>query len=286
MLIFIGAIITILSVFGGYALAGGHLIALFQPLELLMIGGAALGSFVIANSFKIIKNTIAEVFAVIIRFGYSKQFYVDLLSLLFEIVNKIKKDGAVSIENEIENIDSSQIFSKYPSILKDKAITEFLCDHLRLIITGRVDTHQLEELIDEDIESFVSGKEQAIHAITSVADSMPAFGVVAAVMGIVHTMEAMGGPPEELGALIGQALVGTFLGVLIGYAFTAPFASIIEHKMNAAVKALNTIKVVLIASVNNLSPAIAVEFGRKVLNSSERPNGKELEELIKSLKGS
>ena len=279
-----GLIITTLSVFGGYAMAGGHLLALFQPLELLMIAGAATGSFIAANNLKIIKSTISQIFSVIISFGYSKKFYVELLSLLFEIVNKMKKDGIISIENELENLDESTIFNKYPLVKKDKEIMEFLSDYLRIIITGRVDMHQLESLMDEDIESFIGEKEQSIHAITQVADSMPAFGVVAAVMGIVHTMEAMGGPPEELGALIGQALVGTFLGVLIGYAFTAPFASIIEHKLHAAVKGLNTIKIVLLASVNNLSPAIAVEFGRKVLYAKERPNSRELEELIKTLK--
>lgn len=284
MLIFIGYIITLLSIFGGYALAGGHLLALFQPVELLMIGGAAIGSFVVGNSVKIIKNTLGLVFSVMKSFGYSKKFYVQLLSLMYEITNKMKKDGVISIENELENINESALFNKYPMVKKDSDMMEFLCDYLRIIVTGRVDIHQLESLMDEDIESFLGEKEQSVQAINKVADSMPAFGVVAAVMGVVHTMEAMGGPPEELGALIGQALVGTFLGVLIGYSFTAPVASIVEHKINATVKGLTTIKVILVATVNNLSPAIAVEFGRKVLYSKERPDGKELEELIKDIK--
>ena len=287
MLVIIGYIVIILSVFGGFALAGGHLYALIQPIELLMIGGAAFGSFLIGNSVKIIKETIKAVFSTLKGIGYSRKYYVELLSLLFELVNKIKKDGVLSIEADIENPDESKIFTAYPLIKKDAQIMEFLSDYLLLIITGRVDIHQLENLMDQDIETFECEKEQPIQAINKVADSLPAFGIVAAVMGVVHTMESMGTlPPEALGGLIAKALVGTFLGVLLGYGFTGPLGVLLEHKLNASVKIMSAIKIVLLASVSNFSPSIAVEFGRKIIYSNERPHGKELEEIIKDIKQS
>lgn len=287
MLVIGGYLVILLSVFGGFALAGGHLYALLQPIELLMIGGAALGAFLIGNSIKIIKETIKASFSTLKGIGYSRKFYVELLSLLFEIVSKIKKDGVLSIEADIEAPKESAIFSSYPLILKDALVMEFLNDYLLLIITGRVDIHQLENLMDQDIETYECETEQPIHAINKAADSLPAFGIVAAVMGVVHTMESMGTlPPEALGGLIAKALVGTFLGVLLGYGFVAPLAVLLEHKMNASVKILNAIKIVLLASMSNFSPGIAVEFGRKIIYSNERPHGKELEVILKDIKQS
>tara|TARA_Y100000588_G_C14149980_1_gene880135 strand:- start:172 stop:1050 length:879 start_codon:yes stop_codon:yes gene_type:complete len=284
MLILIGYLITIGSVFGGFVLAGGHLFALFQPLEFLMIGGAALGAFLVGNNASVIKNTLRMTYTTIISFGYNRKYYRELLSLMYELTEKIKKDGPLSIEEDIESVDNSQIFLRYPLLKKDTEIVAFLRDYLRIIITGRVSPHQLEQLMDEDIETFMNEKEQPIHAINRVADALPAFGIVAAVMGIIHTMESMGGPPEQLGALIAKALVGTFLGVLIGYGFVAPIAMLLESKVNASVKALTAIKTILLASVNNLSPTIAVEFGRKTIHSIERPDGEELESILKDIK--
>ncbi|KGP63729.1 flagellar motor protein MotA [Legionella norrlandica] len=283
MLVILGYLIILFSVFGGFALAGGHLFALFQPIELLMIGGAALGSFVVSNNLKIVIQTIKSVFSVILKFGYSKKYYVQLLSFLFEIADKVKKQGVLSVEGDIENINESAITKKYPLVLKDKEVMEFFTDHMRLIITGRVNNHQLENLMEQDIETFQEEKEQCVNAINKVADSLPAFGIVAAVMGVVHTMESLGIPPEQLGALIAKALVGTFLGVLIGYGFIAPLAYLMGHRTDAAVKSLNCIRVVLVAMMNQFSPSMALEFGRKIIYGKERPNGKELEELLKKI---
>lgn len=285
MLVIIGYFIVLGAVFGGYTLAGGHLLALFQPLELLMIGGAAFGAFVIGNNSKVIISTFKMVFSTIRGFGYEKKFYVQLLSVLFEVTNKMKKDGPLSIESEIENYKDSALFQAYPLIIRNEDIMEFICDYLRIIITGRVDIHQLENLIDQDIESIVCEKEQVIHAINKAADSLPAFGIVAAVMGVVHTMESMGGmPPEQLGGLVAKAMVGTFLGVLLGYGFISPIAALLEQELNALVKSLHSIKVVLVVTASNVSPGIAVEFGRKILYSKERPDGKALEEIVRTIK--
>jgi chemotaxis protein MotA len=285
MLIILGYLIIFGSVFGGFALAGGHLLALIQPLELLMIGGAGFGSFIVANSSKTIISSFKAVFSTMRGFGYEKKFYVQLLSVLFEVTNKMKKDGPLSIEAEIENYEESELFKSYPLVKREKDIMEFICDYLRIMIVGRVDVHQLESLIDQDIESLICEKEQVIGAISKVADGLPAFGIVAAVMGVVHTMESMGGmPPEQLGGLIAKAMVGTFLGVLLGYGFIAPIAALLEQQLNAMVKSLHSIKVVLVVTANNISPGIAVEFGRKILYSKERPGGKELEEIIRTIK--
>ncbi len=285
MLVIIGYLVVIFSVFGGFALSGGHLYAMFQPLELLIIGGAAVGSFFVGNSMKIIKETFLALLSTLKGINYSRKFYVELLSLMFEVVNKIKKDGVLSIEADLDNQGESKIFNAYPLVKKEAYIMEFLSDYLRLIITGRVNIHQLEDLIDQDIETFECEQEQPIHAINKVSDALPAFGIVAAVMGVVHTMESMGSiPPEALGALIAKALVGTFLGVLLSYGFAAPLASLLEHKLKASLKILNAIKIVLLASVNNFSPGMAVEFGRKIIYSKERPNGQELDVLLKEIK--
>lgn len=285
MLVIIGYLVIILSVFGGFALSGGHLLALVQPFEFLMIGGAAFGTFIVANSLKTITTTLKMVLSTIRGFGYEKKFYIQLLSVLFEITNKMKKDGPLSIEAELENYHESELINGYPLVRRESDIMEFLCDYLRIIITGRINPHQLENLIDQDIESFICEKEQAISALNKVADSLPAFGIVAAVMGVVHTMESISGAaPAVLGGLIAKSMVGTFLGVLLGYGFISPISSLLEQQLNALVKSLHSIKIVLIATANNLSPSIAVEFGRKVLYSKERPDSKSLEEIVRTIK--
>lgn len=284
MLVIFGVLIILISVFGGFAVGGGHLYALFQPVEFTIIGGAALGSFIISNNGKVIKATFKAAFSTLKPYPYSKKFYIELLSLFFELTNKIRRDGALAIEADVENYKESALFNKYKLIAKQPKIMEFLCDNLRLIITGRVDISNLETIMDIDIETFENEAELPITAISKVADSMPAFGIVAAVMGVVHTMESIGIPPQELGALIAKALVGTFLGVLIGYGFTAPIASTLENRLQATTKILHSVKVVLLASTNNFAPTIAVEMARKVLYSDSRPNSKELEEILKDIK--
>lgn len=284
MLVITGYLILILSVFGGYSLSGGSLYALFQPFELLIIGGAALGSFVVANNPKIIKASIKGAFSTLKGANYSRRFYIELLSMFFELTNTIRKDGVLAIEEHIENYKDSPLFSNYPLIQREPRFMEFICDHLRLIITGRIDPQHLELLMDEDIETYQGEAELSITAISKVADSLPAFGIVAAVMGVVTTMQMLSSAPEELGGHVAKALVGTFLGVLIGYGLIAPIASILENRLQGEVKILQSIKVVLLASVHNLAPTIAVEFARKVLYSGERPTSRELEEILRDVR--
>lgn len=284
MLVIVGYIIVCGSVFGGFVMAGGHVAVLFQPIELLMIGGAAVGAFFVGNNGKSIKSTIKALPSVFKGSKYTKALYMELMTLLFEILSKVRKEGLMSIEGDIENPDQSPIFSKYPGILSDHHIVEFMTDYLRLMVSGNMDAFQIENLMDNEIETHHAEGEVPIHCVAKLGDGLPAFGIVAAVMGVVHTMESVGLPPSELGMLIAKALVGTFLGILLAYGFVGPLAALLEQKLHESSKMFQCVKVTLLASLNGYAPALAVEFGRKVLFSTERPTFGELEEHIKSSK--
>lgn len=284
MLILAGYLIVLASVFGGYALAGGHVAALFQPVELLMIGGAGVGAFFVGNNSKAIKATLKALPTLFRSSRYSKALYMELMTLLFELLSKVRKEGLMSIEADIDNPEESAIFSKYPDILEDHHIVEFMTDYLRLMVSGNMDAFQIENLMDNEIETHHAENEVPVHAIAKLGDAMPAFGIVAAVMGVVHTMGSVGLPPAELGILIAHALVGTFLGILLAYGFISPLAALLEQKLNESAKMYHCVKVTLLASLNGYAPALAVEFGRKVLFSTERPSFMELEEHIKQSK--
>jgi len=281
MFALIGTLILVGSVFGGFALAGGHLGALFQPLELLMIGGAAIGVFVAGNPVKDLKATFAALPGTLKGSKYNKAVYMELMALLYQILTKTRKEGLMSIEGDIEKPGESALFGKYPKIQADHHLIEFMTDYLRIMVSGNLNAFEIENLMDNEIETHHHEAEVPSHCITKVGDGLPAFGIVAAVMGVVHTMESVGAPPSELGMLIAHALVGTFLGILLAYGFAAPLASILAQTAAESTKIFQTVKVTLLASLNGYPPATAVEFGRKVLFSSERPSFSELEEHVK-----
>lgn len=284
MPVIVGYVIVLGSVFGGFVLAGGHVAALFQPLELLMIGGAAAGAFVVGNDMKSIKATFKVLPTLFKGSKYNRALYIELLLLLYRLLNKARSDGLMAIEGDVENPEQSPIFSDYPLILADHHLVEFLTDYLRLMVSGNIDPFQLDNLIDNEIETHHAEGEVPVHCIAKIGDGLPAFGIVAAVMGVVHTMESVGLPPAELGMLIAHALVGTFLGILLAYGFVAPLSSLTEQKLHEASKPLDCIKAVLVANLNGYPPALAVEFGRKVLFSTERPSFKEVDEEIRQSK--
>jgi len=281
MLVIIGYVVVSLSVFGGFALAGGHLGALFQPVELLMIGGAALGAFFVGNTGKVIKATLKALPTVLKGSKYSKDSYMELMALLYELLGKVRKEGLMSIEGDVEKPDESPIFAKYPKVLADHHVIEFMTDYLRIMVSGNLNAMEIENLMEVEIETHHHEAMVASHVVAKLGDAMPAFGIVAAVMGVVHTMESVGIPPSELGILIAHALVGTFLGILLAYGFVGPLATLLEQKAEEGTKMFQTIKVTLLANLNGYAPAMAVEFGRKVLNSTERPGFAELEEHVK-----
>ncbi|MCX7185139.1 MAG: flagellar motor stator protein MotA [Nitrosospira sp.] len=284
MLVIIGYLIVLGAVFGGFALAGGHVAALFQPVELLMIGGSAIGAFLVGNSGKAIKATLKDLPNVFKGSKYNKALYMQLMALLYEILAKVRKEGLMSIEADVEEPEQSPLFTKYPTILAEHHAIEFITDYLRLMVGGNLDAMEIENLMDSEIETHHQEGGVPASTIQKVGDGLPAFGIVAAVMGVVHTMESVGLPPAELGRLIAAALVGTFLGILLSYGFVTPLASKLEQRLGESSKLLECIKVTLLASLNGYSPALAVEFGRKVLYSTERPSFLELEEHVKQTK--
>lgn len=284
MLVIIGYVIVIGSVFGGFAISGGHLASLWQPVELLMIGGAALGAFFVGNNNKAIKATLKALPTVLKNSRHTRALYMELMSLLFDVLSKVRKEGLMSIESDIDSPDESPLFSKYPAVLADHHVVEFMTDYLRLMVSGNMDAFQIENLMDNEIETHHHEGAVPSHVMAKLGDGLPAFGIVAAVMGVVHTMESVGIPPAELGILIAKALVGTFLGILLAYGFVTPLSTLLEQKLEEEAKMFQCVKVTLLASLNGYAPALAVEFGRKVLYSTERPTFAELEDHIKKSK--
>jgi len=282
--VIVGYVVVLAAVFGGFAMSGGHLAALWQPLELVMIGGAAVGAFFVGNTPKAVKATLKALPTLFKGSQYTKDMYMELMSMLFDVLSKVRKEGLMSIEGDIESPEASPIFSKYPLVLADHHVIEFITDYLRLMVSGNMDAFQIENLMDNEIETHHHEGMVPSHCIAKLGDGMPAFGIVAAVMGVVHTMESVGLPPAELGILIAHALVGTFLGILLAYGFVGPLAGLLEQKLEESGKMFQTVKVTLLASLNGYAPALAVEFGRKVLYSTERPTFSELEDHIKKAK--
>jgi chemotaxis protein MotA len=284
MLVLVGYVIVIGSVLGGFALSGGHLGAIYQPIELLIIGGAAFGAFIVGNSPKTVKATLAAIPSCLKGTRYGKALSMELMSLLYDLLNKVRKEGLMSIERDIEAPKESPLFQKYPKVSADHHIVEFLTDYLRLMVSGNMNAFEIEALMEHEIETHHHEALVPAHAVQKIADGLPAFGIVAAVMGVVHTMESAGLPPSELGRLIASALVGTFLGILLSYGIVGPLSGLLENKAHESSKILHCVKATLLAQLNGYAPAIAIEFGRKVLYSSERPSFAELEGHVKGAK--
>jgi len=285
MLVIIGYIIVFGSVLGGFVLAGGHLGVLVQPVELIIIGGAALGAFVIGNNTKTLKAAMVALPTVLKGSAYTKQRYMETLTLMSNIFVTARKKGLMGIEADIDEPENSELFKAAPLVMKDHHAVEFLTDYLRLMVSGNLDVHEIDNLMDLDIDTHHHEGMKPIEALQKLADGLPAFGIVAAVMGVVHTMESVGIPPAELGKLIAAALVGTFLGILLSYGVVAPLTTLMEQKLNESTKYYQCIKTGLIAYLNGSPPPTAVEFARKVLFSTERPKFAELEEHLRQNKG-
>jgi len=251
---------------------------------LLIIGGAATGAFITGNSAKVLKATLKALPGVLSGSKHSKASYLALMALLFSLLSKVRKEGMMSIERDVESPKESPIFSQHPKILADHHLVEFITDYLRLMVSGNLNPMEIENLMDNEIETHHQEAHAPVGVVQKVGDGLPAFGIVAAVMGVVHTMASVGLPPAELGLLIAHALVGTFLGILLAYGFVGPLAGVLEQKVNEATKQLECVKVTLLASLNGYAPTVAVEFGRKVLYSTERPSFSELEIHMKQTK--
>jgi len=286
MFVIIGYVVVLVAVFGGYWLAGGKFPVIIKaaPIELAIIGGSALGAFLVGNSAKVIKATIGAVPTLFKGSKYTKPRYMELMALLYEILAKARKEGLMSIEGDVENPHDSPLFQKFPNISADHHLVEFITDYLRMMVSGNMNSHEIENLMDGEIETHHHEAHAPMNAIQGVGDGLPAFGIVAAVLGVVKTMASVGQPPAVLGQMIAGALVGTFLGILLAYGFVSPLAKLLEQKADEGHKELQCVKITLLASLQGYAPAIAVEFGRKVLFSTERPSFQELEAHVKQKK--
>jgi chemotaxis protein MotA len=284
MFFIIGVIVVLSAVIGGYLLEHGNLSLLFQPVELLIIGGAALGSFLISNPLKIVKATVGSLLGIFSDSSYSKVDYIEALMLLNGVFYKIRQQGLVSIESDVDDPEKSPLFNKYPKILKNHRAIHLITDTLRIVMTTTIATHELEALIDTELETYQEEVLSPSKAITSVADALPALGIVAAVLGIVLTMGKMKEPPEVLGQSIGAAMVGTFLGVLLSYGFVGPIGTNLAHGAGEKMNYLSVLKVALISFLGGSAPKVAVEFGRRVIPENVQPSFAEIEESLRQKK--
>jgi len=277
MLILLGFVVVLLSVFGGYVLAHGQLAALWQPYELLIIGGAAFGAFLVANPAKVVKAVLAGILGLLKGPRYRRDDYVDILSLLYDVLMKARREGMISIEKDVDDPHSSEIFGRYPRLLANERLMEFTTDCLRLMVGGNLEPHELEQLLEVEVETHRQEASEPAHALQVLADSLPGFGIVAAVLGIVITMASIGGEVAEIGRHVAGALVGTFLGILLGYGFVGPLAHSMQHHANEEAQALEIVKMALVSSLRGYPPSVAVEFARKALFSDVRPPFADLE---------
>lgn len=281
MLIIVGAVIVVFSVLTGYVLHGGHLAILWQPYEILIIGGAATGGFLIANPGKVVKQVFTSIPTLFRGTVYGKAIYMDLLAMLYELFYKAQREGLLAIEGDVDEPAESELFQKYPRVLAQHEAMTFLTDYLRLMVGGSMNPHELENLMDLELETLHQEEEMPAHALNSVADALPGFGIIAALLGITIAMGQIDGPVDVIGELVAAALVGTFLGILSGYSFLGPLARAMEHRARERAKFLEIIKVTIMAILNGYKPVLAVEFGRKVMYESERPGFQELENHVK-----
>lgn len=281
MIVIIGIFVVLASVIGGFLLEGGNLHVLMVPAELLIIGGAAVGAFFIASPSKVASAVIKNVSSVFSARGMTKEKYLELLSLLFQLFSKIRKEGLISIEADIERPDKSPIFTRYGSVMANHHALDFICDNLKVIITSNVPSHELDSLMDMEIETHHHEAMVPSHSVARVADGLPGLGIVAAVLGVVLTMGKIDQPPAVLGHSIGAALVGTFLGVLMCYGFVGPMAANLEHKAREEGVAMQVIKAALVAFVGGAAPQMAVEFARRAIPGTDKPSFSELETKVR-----
>ncbi|MGB9712462.1 MAG: flagellar motor stator protein MotA [Dissulfurimicrobium sp.] len=282
MFVLIGICVVLTAVIGGYLMEHGNLSVLVQPAEVIIIFGAALGSFFIASPMKVVK-VVAKGFSSLLTYkGPSKEKYLELLALLYQLFAKSRQHGLLAIESDVEHPEKSPIFSKYPNILANHHALNIICDNLKVVISTNLPAHELESLMDLDIETHHNEAMIPARSIEKIADALPGLGIVAAVLGVVITMGKIDKPPAELGHSIGSALVGTFLGVLMCYGFVGPMSINFEHQAHDDEVYLQIIKWALVSYIGGALPQIAVEFARRAIPDSEKPTFDELEKYVKS----
>jgi len=277
MFVIIGLIIVLGAVVGGYLMEHGHIAVLVQPAELLIIGGAAIGTLLAANPMHVLKRVVAGVLGTLKGSPFTRKRYLDSLQMCYQMLNKARREGLLALEADIEEPDKSQLFANYPWFLKDHHTRDFVCDTLRMVITGGIDAYDLDQMMEGDMEVAHHETSESVSALTTVADSLPGLGIVAAVLGVVITMGALGGPPEEIGRKVAAALVGTFLGILMCYGFVGPVAANMSKIADEEQAYLHVLRVVMVAFLKGTAPIMAVEFARRAIPGHVRPSFQELE---------
>ena len=280
----IGFVVVMGCVLGGFVISGGHVLALWHPSELLVIFGAAMGAFIISNPMKVIKKVGKDLGLLFKGSKYTKQTYLDALSLMYDLLNKARKDGMVALEADVDEPENSAIFQKYPNITKNHHALDFICDYLRMMVSAKLNSFEIEALMDVELDTHHEEGHAPSSAVTRIADGLPGFGIVAAVLGIVITMASLNDGAEVIGHKVATALVGTFLGILLAYGLVGPMANYLEFAARDESQFVKVLKTCLMASIQGYPPQIAIEFGRKAIFSTERPGFRELDEHIKNNK--
>lgn len=285
MLVIVGIVMVFGMVFGGYIAAGGHIEVILEalPIEMVIIGGAAAGATVIANPKNVLIGTLKGFGRAIKGPKFKKADFVELLSLQYQIYRLAKTKGMLALEAHVENPHESTLFAQFPNFVKDHHALEFVCDYLRLLTLGTDNPHEVETIIDEELDTHHAEEHAISHSMTNLSDGLPALGIVAAVLGVIKTMGAIDQPPEVLGGLIGSALVGTFLGIFLSYGIVGPMANACKAAQEADAKYMECIKTGLLAHMQGYAPQVSIEFARKTLLSNTRPSFAELEEATGNL---
>jgi chemotaxis protein MotA len=281
MFAIIGILIVFGAVIGGFLMEKGHIMVLVQPAELIIIGGAAAGTVLVANPLRILKRIVGGLLGVLKGSRFSQATYVESLKMLYELLNKARRQGLVALESDIEEPDKSHIFTKYKAFSSDQHARDFVCDTLRMAITGGIDPFDVDQMMDLDMEVHHAEIGQPVAALTTVADSLPGLGIVAAVLGVVITMGALGGPPELIGHKVASALVGTFLGILLCYGMVGPLAANMAKSAEEEHAYYGVLRVVMIAFMKGISPLLAIEMGRRAIPGYLRPSFAEVEKACR-----
>ena len=281
----IGIVLVFGAVLAGFLMEKGHLPVLVQPAELLIIGGASIGTLLVANPMHILKGIVSSLKGVLTGSKLDKRRYLNLLKMMYVFLNKVRKEGLLSVENDVEKPKESAIFKAFPEFLADHHALNFVCDTLRMAITGGVDPFDMDQMMELDMEVHHQEATQPVNALNTVADALPGLGIVAAVLGVVITMGALGGPPEEIGEKVAAALVGTFLGVLLCYGFVGPVGANMAKLADEHNDYLHVMRVLLLAFLKGSAPMIAIELGRRAIPARVRPTFEEMEKYCKQQSG-
>jgi chemotaxis protein MotA len=285
MFAIVGILVVFGAVIGGFLMEKGHLAVLVQPAELIILAGAAAGTLLVANPLRILKAIVAGLLGTLKGSPFTKDRYLSTLKMMYEFLNKVRKEGLLAVEMDVEKPKESELFKKYPLFLGDHHALDFVCDTLRTAITGGVEPFDMDQMMELDMEVHHHAAVQPVDALTTVADSLPGLGIVAAVLGVVITMGALGGPPEEIGAHVAAALVGTFLGILLCYGLVGPLSSNMRKAAEEHNEYLHVLRVLMLAFLKGAAPMIAIEMGRRAIPAYSRPNFEEMEKSCKNQAG-